>query len=70
MLVYILLKKSNAVKLKIPTSIGIHPVVNISQVVQYKKQVERQKIKEVKPIEVDREKSLQQRTICGKEKRT
>jgi len=31
----------------------IHLVVNISQTVQYKKQVERQKIKEVKLVEVE-----------------
>ena len=31
----------------------IYPVVNISQVVQYKEQVEGQKREEVKPIEVE-----------------
>jgi len=31
----------------------IHPVVNISQIVQYKEQVERQKRKEGKPIKIE-----------------
>jgi len=34
---------TNAVKLQLPTLMRIHPVVNASQVVQYKKQVEGQK---------------------------
>jgi len=32
--------------------IKIHPVVNVSQIVQYKEQVEGQKVEEVKLIEV------------------
>ena len=32
----------------------IYLVVNISQVVRYREQVEEQKVKEVKPVEVDR----------------
>ena len=44
---------SNTVKLRLPTSMRIHLVVNISQIVQYKKQVEGQKKKEVKPIEIE-----------------
>jgi len=31
--------KENAVKLQLPSSMRIHPVVNISQIVQYKEQV-------------------------------
>ena len=31
----------------------IHSVINVSQVVRYKEQVEKQKIKEVKLVEVD-----------------
>jgi len=31
----------------------IHPVINVSQVVRYKEQVEKQKIEEVKLVEVD-----------------
>ena len=43
---------TNAVKLQLLTSMRIHPVVNISQIVQYKEQVEGQKKEEGKPIEV------------------
>jgi len=31
----------------------IHPVVNVSQIVQYKEQVEEQKVEEVKLVEVE-----------------
>jgi len=31
---------TNAVKLQLPTSMRIHPVVNVSRVVRYKEQVE------------------------------
>ena len=44
---------SNVVKLWLPISMRIHPVVNISQIVQYKKQVRGQKKEEEKPIEVE-----------------
>jgi len=30
---------SNVVKLRLPSSMRIHPVVNVSQIVQYKEQV-------------------------------
>ena len=43
---------SNAVKLWLPTLIRIYPVVNISQIVQYKEQVREQKKEEEKLIEV------------------
>ena len=41
---------TNAVKLQLPTSLRIHLVVNISQVVWYREQLEEQKIEEVKPV--------------------
>ena len=34
---------SNAVKLQLPSSMRIHPVVNVSQIVRYKEQVKGQK---------------------------
>jgi len=43
---------SNAVKLRLPISIRIHPVVNVSWIVWYKKQKKRQKKEERNPIEV------------------
>ena len=44
---------SNAVKLRLPSSMRIHPVVNISRVVQYREQMKGQKKEEGKPIEVE-----------------
>ena len=41
---------TNIVKLQLPTSIRIHLVMNISQIVQYREQVGGQKVKEIKPI--------------------
>ena len=65
---------SNAVKLRLPSSIRIHLVVNVSQIVWYKEQVKRQKEEEGKPIEVEGveewevEKILNKRKIRGVEK--
>ena len=44
----------HAVKLQLPTLMRIHPVMNVSQVVWYKKQVGKQKKEEVKPVEVEK----------------
>ena len=44
---------SNAVKLWLQTLIRIYPVVNISQIVQYKEQVRGQKKEKEKLIEVE-----------------
>ena len=44
---------TNIVKLWLLTSMRIHLIVNVSQVVWYREQVEEQKNKEVKPIEVE-----------------
>ena len=43
----------NVVKLQLPSSIRIHPVVNISRIVHYKEQVKGQKKEEGKPIKVE-----------------
>ena len=65
---------TNAVKLQLPTSIRIHLVVNISQIVQYKEQVGGQKKEEGKTIKVEGvkewevEKILNKRKIKGTEK--
>ncbi len=44
---------SNAVKLRLPSSMRIHPVVNVSQIVRYKEQVKGQKKEEGKLVEVE-----------------
>ena len=65
---------SNAVKLQLLSLMRIHPVVNVSQIVQYKKQVKGQKKEEGKPVEVkgveewEVEKILNKRKIRGVEK--
>ena len=65
---------TNVVKLRLLSSIRIHLVVNISQIVQYREQVKRQKNEEVKPIKVkdikewEVEKILNKRKVWGIEK--
>jgi len=44
---------TNAVKLPLPTSIKIYLVVNVSQIIQYREQVEERKVEEVKLVEVN-----------------
>jgi len=44
---------SNAVKLRLPSLMRIHLVVNMSRIVRYKEQVKKQKKKEGKPVEVE-----------------
>jgi len=65
---------SNAVKLQLLSSMRIHPVVNVSQIVRYKEQVKGQKKEEGKPVEVEGveewevEKILNKKKIRGVEK--
>ena len=59
---------SNAVKLRLPTSMRIHLVVNVSQIVRYKKQVRGQKKKEEKPIKVEEAKEWKVERILNKKK--
>ena len=65
---------SNVVKLQLPSSMRIHPVVNISWRVRYKEQVKGQKKEEGKPVEVEGveewevEKILNKKRIRGMEK--
>ena len=65
---------TNAVKLQLPISMRIHPVVNVSRIVRYKEQVGGQKRKEGKPIEIkgveecEMERILNKRKVRGVEK--
>jgi len=65
---------SNAIEIKLPKSIRIHPVVNVSRVQFYKPQVEGQKKIPPKPVIIEGEKEfkvekiLNKRTVRGKEK--
>ena len=58
----------NAVKLQLPSSIRIHLVVNISQIVWYKEQVEGQKKEEGKLVEVEGVKEWEVEKILNKKK--
>jgi len=44
---------SNVVKLRLPSSMRIYLVVNISRIVQYREQMKGQKKEEGKPIEIE-----------------
>ena len=59
---------SNVVKLKLPSSMRIHPVVNISQIVRYKEQVKGQKKEEGKLVEVERVEEWEVEKILNKKK--
>jgi len=59
---------SNAVKLKLPSSIRIHPVVNVSWIVRYKEQVKGQKKEEGKLVEVEGVEEWEVEKILNKKK--
>jgi len=59
---------SNAVKLRLLSSMRIHLVVNISQIVRYKEQVKRQKKEEGKPVEVEGVEEWEVEKILNKKK--
>jgi len=59
---------SNAVKLQLPTSMRIHLVVNVSQIVWYREQVKGQKREEGKPIEVEEAEEWEVERILNKKK--
>jgi len=44
----------NTVKLKLPVSMRIHSVVNISRIVRYRELVKGQRVKKLKPVKVNR----------------
>jgi len=58
----------NAVKLRLPSSMRIHLVVNVSRIVRYKEQVKGQKNEEGKPVEVEGVKEWEVEKILNKKK--
>jgi len=59
---------SNAVKLRLPSSMRIHLVVNVSQIMRYKEQVKGQKKEEGKLIKVERVEEWEVEKILNKKK--
>ena len=64
----------NVVKLRLPSSMRIYPVVNVSRIVRYKEQIKGQKKEEGKPVEIEGveewkvEKILNKKRMRGVEK--
>jgi len=59
---------SNAVKLRLPSSMRIYPVVNVSWIVRYKDQMKGQKKEEGKPVEVEGVEEWEVKKILNKKK--
>ena len=57
---------TNIVKLKLPTIMRIHLVVNLSQVVKHRKLVRKQRVEEPKLVEVDGEEEWKVKRILNK----
>jgi len=58
----------NAVKLQLPSSMRIHPVVNVSWIARYKEQIKGQKKEEGKPVEVEGVEEWEVEKILNKKK--
>jgi len=59
---------SNAIELELPTTVRIHPVVNISQVRWYKLQVEGQRKEAPQPVVIEGEEEWEVEKIMNKRK--
>ena len=59
---------TNAIKLELPDTIKIHPVVNVSRVWLYKLQVEGQKVVPPQPIVIDRKEKYKVEKILNRRK--
>jgi len=65
---------SNAIELDLPSTVRIHPVVNVSRVQRYKSQVEGQRKETPQPVVIEGEeeweveKIMNKRKVRGKEK--
>jgi len=59
---------SNAIELDLPTTVRIHPVVNVSQVRRYKSQVEGQRKEAPQPVVIEGEEEWEVEKIMNKRK--
>jgi len=59
---------TNTIKLRLPVTIKIHPVVNISRVQLYKLQVEGQKVVPLQLVVIDRKEEYKVEKILNKRK--
>jgi len=60
---------SNAIELELPSSIRIHPVVNISRIRRYRDQVKGQKVTLPPPVEIQGEMEYEVEKILSKRRR-
>ena len=60
---------SNAIELDLPSSIRIHPVINVSRIRKYRDQVRGQKVMPPPPIEIQGEMEYEVEKILSKRKR-
>ena len=56
------------IKLQLPSSMRIHLVINMSQIVRYKEQVKGQKKEKGKPVEIERVEEWEVEKILNKRK--
>jgi len=56
------------VKLELPSIVKIHPVVNVSRIQYYVRQVEGQKKKQLAPVIIEREEEWEVEKILNKQK--
>ena len=59
---------TNTIELRLPVTIKIHPVVNISRVQLYKPQVEGQKVVPPQPVVIDGEEEYEVEKILNRRK--
>ena len=57
---------TNAIELELPSTVKIHPVVNVSRVRRYTEQVEEQKKEILQPIIIEGEKEWEMEKIMNK----
>ena len=58
----------NTVKLRLPVSMRIYPVINISRIVRYREPVRGQKVEVPKLVEIDKVKKRKVEKILNKRK--